>query len=177
MPNILDSGERRQFASGAVRDIVDGKGRMDLIPLDIALEILYTPTETVVSDDKEFLFVWCIEQLYKYCQNHKFDAVVKSVLCFRQLVGWSKEDCLLEVSCHYEDGAKKYGEHNWEKGIPTHSFLDSAVRHLTKYMRGDSDERHDRAFLWNIFGLVWTNKYHMELDDIESYLISEEDLV
>ena len=29
---ILDSGERRQFASGAVRDIQEGKGRYDLLP-------------------------------------------------------------------------------------------------------------------------------------------------
>ena len=32
---ILDSGERRQFESGAVRDIAEGKGRCDLLPLDI----------------------------------------------------------------------------------------------------------------------------------------------
>jgi hypothetical protein len=28
---ILDSGERREFSSGAVRDIAEGKGRMDLL--------------------------------------------------------------------------------------------------------------------------------------------------
>lgn len=32
---ILDSGSRRQFDSGAVRDIAEGKGRCDLLPLDI----------------------------------------------------------------------------------------------------------------------------------------------
>ena len=30
---ILDSGARREFASGAVRDIQEGKGRCDLLPL------------------------------------------------------------------------------------------------------------------------------------------------
>jgi len=29
---IKDSGQRREFASGAVRDIADDKGRMDLLP-------------------------------------------------------------------------------------------------------------------------------------------------
>ena len=30
---LKDSGERREFQTGAVRDIVSGKGRCDLMPL------------------------------------------------------------------------------------------------------------------------------------------------
>ena len=37
---IKDSGERREFLSGAVRDIQEGKGRCDLLPLDIIGSIL-----------------------------------------------------------------------------------------------------------------------------------------
>ena len=32
---IKDSGARRSFPSGAVRDIAEGKGRADLLPLGI----------------------------------------------------------------------------------------------------------------------------------------------
>ena len=32
---IKDSGERSEFATGAVRDIQKGKGRCDLMPLDV----------------------------------------------------------------------------------------------------------------------------------------------
>lgn len=35
MVEIKDSGERREFETGAVRDIQDGKGRCDLLPLDV----------------------------------------------------------------------------------------------------------------------------------------------
>lgn len=35
---IKDSGERREFETGAVRDIAEGKGRCDLMPLDIVAE-------------------------------------------------------------------------------------------------------------------------------------------
>ena len=35
---IKDSGERREFQSGAVRDIQEGKGRCDLLPLDVVLK-------------------------------------------------------------------------------------------------------------------------------------------
>ena len=37
---ILDSGERREFESGAVRDIQEGKGRCDLLPIAEVAEIL-----------------------------------------------------------------------------------------------------------------------------------------
>ena len=42
---------------------------------------------------------------------------------------------IMEVSKHCEEGALKYGEHNVDKGIPLHSLLDSASRHLAKYIR------------------------------------------
>ena len=32
MSEILDSGNRREFESGAVRDMAKGKGRCDLLP-------------------------------------------------------------------------------------------------------------------------------------------------
>ena len=37
---IQDSGARRKFETGAVRDIAEGKGRCDLLPLDIIGDIL-----------------------------------------------------------------------------------------------------------------------------------------
>ena len=65
------------------------------------------------------------------------------------LLPWA---AIMEVSKHCEDGALKYGEHNVDKGIPTHSFLDSAARHIAKYMDGWKDEPHLRAAAWN---LLW----------------------
>lgn len=59
-PTIKDSGERRWFTTGAVRDMSEGKGRFDLLP-------------------------------------------------------WA---AVMEVAKHCENGAKKYGEHNVDKGIP-----------------------------------------------------------
>ena len=48
-------------------------------------------------------------------------------------------EALMEVSKHCEEGALKYGERNCEKGIPIHSLIDSAFRHLAKYMMGMKD--------------------------------------
>ena len=98
---LKDSGTRRQFVTGAVRDMSEGKGRMDLLP-------------------------------------------------------WS---AIIEVSKHCEKGAVKYGEHNAEQGIPLHSYIDSAFRHLAKFTDGQKDEPHLVAACWNLlFALETINK-------------------
>jgi hypothetical protein len=105
---IKDSGERTQFNSGAVRDMHEGKGRCDLLPM-------------------------CV---------------------------------LLRLARHYEAGAKKYDDRNREKGIPAHSFADSALRHMFKYMDGMTDEDHLIAAIWNLCGLAWTEEKRPEMMDI-----------
>lgn len=107
---ILDSGNRRTFETGAVRDIHTGKGRMDLLPA-----------------------------------------------C-----------ALIRLSKHFEAGALKYEERNWEKGIPIHSFIDSALRHLMNYLDGKTDEDHLCAAAWNLLCAMWTEEKRPELQDIPS---------
>ena len=107
---VKDSGERRQFGTGAVRDMSSGKGRYDLI----------------------------------------------SPLFLKRLAK------------HFENGAKKYGDRNWEKGIPLSSYLDSAMRHLGNYLEGLRDEDHLAAAAWNISCLI-----HME-EMIERELVPKE---
>ncbi len=55
---------------------------------------------------------------------------------------------------HYENGAVKYGDRNWEKGQPLSRMLDSAMRHLFKALQGMKDEDHFIAAAWNILGIV-----------------------
>lgn len=108
IPEIQDSGERTEFESGAVRDMHEGKGRCDLLPM-------------------------CV---------------------------------MLRLARHYEAGAKKYNDRNWERGIPAHSFADSALRHIFKYMDGQNDEDHLIAAIWNLCGLAWTEEKKPEMMDI-----------
>lgn len=88
---------------------------------------------------------------------------------FQEFVGRNYPNiytAILEVSKHYEEGCKKYGERNWQKGIPLHCYIDSASRHYMKFMRGDKDEAHDRAFMWNILGALWTHANKPEMIDL-----------
>ena len=82
---------------------------------------------------------------------------------------WSRDavfEGMLELSKHFEDGAKKYGEYNWQKGIPVRRYVDSAIRHYLKHMAGWKDEPHDRAFIWNLVCCLWTLTNKPELNDL-----------
>ena len=81
---------------------------------------------------------------------------------------------LMRLARHYEAGAKKYAERNWEKGIPCHSYADSALRHICKYMDGWKDEDHLIAAIWNLCGLAWTEEKKPELMDIPARINIEE---
>lgn len=52
------------------------------------------------------------------------------------------------------EGANKYEERNWEKGIPDAAFLESLERHLVAYKMGKTDEDHAAAIAFNIMGII-----------------------
>lgn len=150
-PAIKDSGERRVFETGAVRDITEDKGRCDLLPLDVVADIT----------------AYDILRLFdNFQQTGSYYALIEALMLFRDIrFDGSMEIMLLEVSKHFANGAKKYEENNWRKGIPVKSYIDSAVRHYLKYARGDEDEPHDLALVWNLLCAIWTCKHKPELNE------------
>jgi hypothetical protein len=75
-------------------------------------------------------------------------------------------DAIHELAIHCAEGAEIYGERNCEKGIPIHSLIDSAIRHLSCYLRGMKDEPHLRAALWNVAFAIWMEKNRPEMQDV-----------
>ena len=63
---------------------------------------------------------------------------------------------LTRLAQHYENGAVKYGDRNWEKGQNLSRYLDSAMRHLVKYLGGSREEDHLAAVAWNVFSYIET---------------------
>lgn len=149
--NIKDSGQRREFETGAVRDMAP-KGRCDLLPWSIIKLSGGLDNMLFCESMEDAVHHRQIEESIKYCIN-----------AFVPMAFSNYPSALLEVAFHYEDGCKKYGERNWEKAIPVDSFLDSAGRHYLKWCRGDKDERHDRAVVWNLLCALWTCKHKPEM--------------
>jgi hypothetical protein len=154
---IKDSGDRTEFSSGAVRD-KGNKGDCSLLPF---------MTLAMVYQNDRYGMTGSMDAYYRF---GRILPLIDSLKAFMLGEFGSEETAILELSIHYQEGAQKYEARNWEKGIPISSFVDSAMRHYFKHMRGDKDERHDRAFMWNIVGLLWTRQNHPEMDD---YTIKE----
>jgi hypothetical protein len=110
MAELKDSGERRAWETGAVRDMAEGKGDMFSLPAA----------------------------------------------------------AIIRLSKHYEQGAKKYGRLNYQKGIPISAFMDSALRHIFKYLDGWSDEDHLSAAAFNILGAMQMEERNEEMQDVET---------
>lgn len=110
MAELLDSGERREFGTGAVRDMADGKGDMYSLPAA----------------------------------------------------------AIIRLSKHYEQGAKKYTRLNYQKGIPISAFMDSALRHIFKYLDGWQDEDHLSAAAFNILGAIQMEERNQPMQDVEA---------
>lgn len=149
---ILDSGNRSTFETGATRDIQDGKGRPCLMPLEVASAMLgghLTGGDCILHDIHAF--IRSKKTTHLYAALHNFAEVA---------FGGSVETMLLEVSIHFEEGARKYGPNNWRKGLPVTCYVDSAIRHYLKYRRGDKDENHNRAFVWNVMACIWEVDHH-----------------
>ncbi len=106
---IKDSGNREEFAGGAVRDTDGGKPRFDLIP--------------PLAEKR--------------------------------------------VALHYGGGAKKYDEWNWAKGMPYSRFVASMKRHIAAFERGETDEDHLAAVVFNANSIMHFQECGRdELDDI-----------
>lgn len=105
---IKDSGTRRNFPTGAVRDMATGKGDMVSLP----------------------------------------------------------PDAMLRLSVLYENGAVKYDRFNYLKGIPVTSFIDSALRHIFKYMAGYDDEDHLSSAIFNLLGAEQMEANNPEMCDL-----------
>lgn len=141
-----------EFETGAIRDEKIGKGRCDLMPLDIISKILANENSVancvVLNSMEDFRSNGDVAYLY-----NAIDIFIRGCDEFE-----THQHAMLELSVHFEDGAKHYGEDNWKKGIPISSYIDSAVRHFLKWLDDYDDERHDRAVLWNLVCAIWTKE-------------------
>lgn len=149
---LKDSGQRTSYSTGAVRESGVMKGRCDLLPLDIITEY---------SEDH----LPMLSHINKYIETVSVDSLWDAIKLFLVERKWDWYTCLMEVSIQYEQGAKKYTDNNWRKGLPVHLYISSSIRHYLKWKRGDTDEHHDRAFIWNLFGAIWTHRRKPELID------------
>jgi len=52
------------------------------------------------------------------------------------------------------EGSRKYGERNWEKGIPADNLRNHALNHLVQLFGGDTSEPHLDHLIWNVLTII-----------------------
>jgi hypothetical protein len=75
----------------------------------------------------------------------------------RAVIGTLSPLAVHRLARHFENGARKYDDRNWEKGIPLSRFIDSGLRHLLKLMLGKTEEDHAAAAEWNFHCFIHTS--------------------
>lgn len=62
------------------------------------------------------------------------------------------------------DGAAKYGDWNWERGMPAHDLLNHALRHIYRYLAGDRSEDHLPHAAWGLLAAIHSEALWPELN-------------
>ncbi len=68
------------------------------------------------------------------------------------------------LAATYAEGSAKYGDFNWEKGMPVSDLLNHALRHLYKFLSGDRSEPHLAHAMWNVGAAIHSEKLWPELN-------------
>lgn len=65
----------------------------------------------------------------------------------------------------YAEGAQKFGEFNWENGMPAVDLINHALRHIFEFLAGKRDEDDLGHAVWNIVGAIHSLKMWPELNE------------
>ena len=65
-------------------------------------------------------------------------------------------DAVRQLARVMETGCLKYGDRNWERGIPIRRYVDSALRHIFCVLAGQKDEPHLPMAAWNLMCAIQT---------------------
>lgn len=137
-----DSGQRQEFDTGARRDTQDGKPRFDLIPVYVLFEL-----QRLFADNNVGMPEIETEppDMLDIPEQERRDDLLP-------------EYALHRLSALFKRGADKYGENNYQRGIPLSRIYASAFRHLIYWYMGDTSEDHLAALAINAFFAIMMEK-------------------
>lgn len=63
------------------------------------------------------------------------------------------------------EGAEKYGDFNWERGMPAYAMINHALRHIYMFLSGDRSEDHLGHAGWNVISAIHSVEKWPELNE------------
>lgn len=196
MSQMQDTGERITYEGGAQREPHQGKGRYDwispfalerVVAVSVRIKRLQPELNVPLSRQAISASLSLINRWREgYRDQDRLAAAAWWVLYtmhFEETVGEEMDigkdvhdfgsispHALQRLADWCEKGGIKYGDRNWEKGMPYEHPLDSAMRHVNKWLMRMTDEDHLAAAVWNLFALMHYEACHMDrFDNIPRY--------
>lgn len=151
---IKETEQKESFSTGSIRNSREGKGRFDLIANRAGSVFTIINRKLFDSNDNDprEAFQHILDFIaYNDIESLKYAFEIVAIEIDRKDEKYLSY--LHRLAKHYEGGAKIYAPRNWEMGQGVSRYLDSALRHLTQFISGDTDEDHGAAFLWNIIAI------------------------
>ena len=71
---------------------------------------------------------------------------------------------LREVARAAAEGAEKYGDWNWERGMPVHDLLNHVIAHVYQFLAGDRGEPHLGHAAWGLLAAIHSDELWPELN-------------
>ena len=139
LDEMVDRPHRETFDTDAVRDTTDY--RYDLIPTMITLGLLY-------YHPKAHKFA---RGLLGYMDG-KPSLILEDLA---DLLGVRVLDLAHLYAQALHEGAIKYGEQNWKRGLSESNLFNHALYHLFKLVSGDNSENHPTLLTWNVMTLTY----------------------
>ena len=75
-------------------------------------------------------------------------------------------DTIRRLALIYTEGAKRYGEHNWQKGLPYSTTVNHLIEHLLKWLESDTSEDHLAKVIWGCAALMYYEDNCKHCDDL-----------
>lgn len=164
-PELKSSGRHQTFATGAIRDIPDGKTRWSLLPPCAWHHAIFTQTKPVTQGDTSVLTRWFAD-VEKFIGSGKPEWLQSA---FSNVIR-NEPDAVDRLAAHLGLGATKYGAYNWVLGQPVTRCIDSLGRHLHALRNNAVDEDHFAAALCNtVFIITFYQQGPSELLDFPGY--------
>lgn len=99
-------------------------------------------------------------------ERHEYDTgAVRSADCDNVRYDLISPIGMAALARTYAEGAEKFGEFNWENGMPVNDLLNHAIAHLFKFLSGDRSEDHLGHAAWNVLGAVHSLEMWPHLND------------
>lgn len=153
-----DSGERTILSTGSQKEIVEGRGRFDLLPLKTLGDYyIYTSAPNSIGSFIGEFLIFINQSLIEDTVDKKISELYNAIGMFsNSILSTGITNKVPDLAKLYEAGSVKYTARDWELGRPMEIFINSALRHFFQYLDGETDEDHGTAVIWNLISCADT---------------------